>query len=1039
VFQKYIEKISDTAKQGDAREESYYSALEAMLIEFAESIDKKDVHVTSQPKKTSAGNPDFRVWYGKQDIVGYIEAKVPEQDLTEIEKTKQIMRYKSTFPNFILTNFVEFRFFKDGLCVDAVTICDLESLYQVKKKPFFGNKTEFTSLLSKFFSFYFPSITSGKALAIELAKRTRFLRDEVIAEELREGKNENVGKILGFYEAFQRFLIKGLTRQQFADLYSQTITYGLFAARMRSEGDFNRKLAVHDIPRSLGILREMFDFISLGDLPVQLEWIVDDISNVLANVQVRKLFSDFYRRRKGEDPIFHFYETFLEEYDPEEREHRGVYYTPTPVVSYIVRSLNLILKDKFGLKDGLADERVTILDPAAGTLTFVAEAVKQAVEEFVSRYGEGGRDDFIKEHIMRNFYAFELMIAPYALGHVKISFLLEECGHKLREDERMQFFLTNTLELEDIEQTSLPGMASLAEESRKAGKVKKDTPIWIILGNPPYFGMSSNKGEWITDLVSEYKYVDGEPLGEKNPKWLLDDYVKFIRFAEWKINQMGRGIIGYITNHSFLDNPTFRGMRQHLMENFDEIMVLDLHGNTLKTPRAPDGGKDENVFGGIMQGVAISFFTKTGDRNSNSEVFHCEKWGAREKKYDWLLSNDTNSTRWTALTPHTPFYFFVPKKEKYLKRYNKFWKVTDLFKINSVGIVTARDSLTIAYTPEEAWKTVQDFSSLPVEQARTKYQLGKDVLDWKVTWAQEDLRSTGPKRSLMVPILYRPFDVRYTYYTGHSKGFHCRPRPEIMNNMLRENIALITSRLTKGEKFKHALVSNTISEVILLSPKTSNNGFVFPLYVYDETNEKSANINVYVRKSLEKVYGQKVGSRSIFNYIYSILFSNTYRTKYAEFLESDFPRIPFTKSYGIFSKMAELGQKLVDLHLMRSDVLAKSPSKFQGEGDRTVEKPFYDARTQRVYINDGQYFENVNKKAWEYQIGGYQVLSKWLKYRMQRELSFGDVKHFCAIVAVIKDTIEIQDKLDDLYVEVERDTIPFEKNSQNASLDRFAE
>lgn len=1039
MFQKYIEKIADRAKQGDAREESYYSALETVLGEFAESIGKKDVHVTSQPKKTSAGNPDFRVWYGKQNIVGYIEAKVPEQDLDAIEKTKQIMRYKSTFPNFILTNFIEFRFFRDGLCVDAVAVCDLASLSQFKKKPFFENEAEFTSLLSKFFSFYFPSITSGKALAIELAKRTRFLRDEVIAEELREGQNEKIGKILGFYEAFQRFLIKGLTKEQFADLYSQTITYGLFAARMRSEGEFNRKLAVHDIPRSLGILREMFDFISLGDLPVQLEWAVDDISNVLANVHVKKLFSDFYRKKKGEDPIYHFYETFLEEYDPEEREHRGVYYTPTPVVSYIVRSLNLILKDKFGLKDGLADERVTILDPAAGTLTFVAEAVKQAVEEFVSRYGEGGQEDFIKEHVMRNFYAFELMIAPYALGHVKISFLLEELGHKLEQDERVKFFLTNTLDLEDIEQTSLPGMASLAEESRKAGKVKKDTPIWIILGNPPYFGMSSNKGEWITNLVSEYKYVDGEPLDEKNPKWLLDDYVKFIRFAEWKINQMGRGIIGYITNHSYLDNPTFRGMRQHLMENFDEIMVLDLHGNTLKTPRSPDGGKDENVFGGIMQGVAISFFVKTGDKTSDLEIFHDEKWGTREQKYDWLLSNDINSTRWTALNPHTPFYFFVPKKEKYEKHYNKFWKVTDIFKVSSVGIVTARDILTIAYTPEEAWKTVQDFSSLPIEQARTKYQLGKDVRDWKVSYAQEDLKTTGPKQQRIVPILYRPFDVRYTYYTGRSRGFHCMPRPEVMNNMMKDNIALITSRLTKGEKFRHALVSNTISEVILLSPKTSNNAFVFPLYVYDGMNGKSRNICAYVRKSLEKVYNQKVTSKSIFNYIYSILFSNTYRNRYAEFLESDFPKIPFTTSFSIFAKIGELGDELVDLHLMKSELLNRSPAKFQGEGDRIVEKPFYDNRTRRIYINGKQYFEGIERKVWEYQIGGYQVLSKWLKYRIRRELTFGDIKHFCRIVAVIRETIKIQDKIDDLYAEVEQDIIPFEKISQNASLDKFAE
>jgi len=414
------------------------------------------------------------------------------------------------------------------------------AIYSLKDTPPIENREDFQDLIEKFLSFSYPSITSAQILAKELAKRTRFLRDEVIAEELSEEEKNGIKRILGFYEAFQKYLIRGLTKKQFADLYSQTIVYGLFASRMRCEGDFNRKLAVYDIPRSIGILKEMFEFISLGDLPFQLEWIVDEICNVLANVDVKGIFSEYYQSKKGEDPVFHFYETFLAEYDPEERERRGVFYTPKPVVSYIVRSIHTILKEKFGLEDGLADDKVTILDPAAGTLTFVAEAIREAVNEFTSKYGEGGKKEFIKEHILKNFYAFELMVAPYTVGHLKVSFLLEELGYRL-QDEEVKFYLTNTLELEDIEQTSLPGMASLAEESRKAGEVKKKTPILVILGNPPYSGLSANKGKWITELIEDYKYVDGKPLGEKNPKWLQDDYVKFIRFAEWKINQVEKG------------------------------------------------------------------------------------------------------------------------------------------------------------------------------------------------------------------------------------------------------------------------------------------------------------------------------------------------------------------------------------------------------------------------------------------------------------------------------------------------------------------
>ncbi|MDP2864021.1 MAG: N-6 DNA methylase, partial [Desulfobacterales bacterium] len=590
MLKTYLKRLHAIYMQGDAREESYYSSLESLLNDYAESVGKKNIHVTVLPKKTEAGNPDFRIWDGRQHITGYIEAKdISIHNLAAIESSGQVKRYLSTFPNLILTNFFEFRLYINGNFVESVQIGRPFIVYQLKKVPPVEKEDAFFRLLEKYFSFSLPKAYDAKTLAVELAKRTRFLKDEVITNQLWEEERAGHGKILGFYEAFNQFLIAGLSKEDFADLYSQTITYGLFAARTRADETFTRKLAFDNIPRTIGILRDVFRFISLEELPPQLEWVVDDISDVLAVADVNNILRRFYHEGKGSDPIVHFYETFLAEYDPATREKRGVYYTPEPVVYYIVKSLHEILKTVFGRKDGFASDSVTVLDPAAGTLTFLAETAKLAAEEFVARYGEGSKDKFIRDHILKNFYAFELMMAPYAVGHLKMSFLLEELGYKLQKDDRFKLFLTNTLDMKELAETSLPGMSSLAEESHLAGIVKKQQQILVVLGNPPYSGHSTNIGDWISQEIKVYFKVDDKPLGEKNPKWLQDDYVKFIRFSQWKIDQSGEGLIGLITNHSYLDNPTFRGMRRSLMKTFNEIYILDLHGNSLKKEICPDG------------------------------------------------------------------------------------------------------------------------------------------------------------------------------------------------------------------------------------------------------------------------------------------------------------------------------------------------------------------------------------------------------------------------------------------------------------------
>ena len=621
LFESYLKSIANLTTRGDAREESYYPALQKLLETLAPTVGKT-VQVTVLPKKTDAGNPDFRVWDGSHQVVGYIEAKAPGAKLDQVEVSEQLQRYRRTFPNLILTDFYEFRLYRNDVLLKRALLARSFIPKTLKTDPPAEQVKELTQLFEDFFSFAPPSSFTAEDLARELARRTRFLRDDVIRPELAQKQKD----IYGFYEAFQKYLIASLTEKQFADLYAQTITYGLFAARTRTrtQGQFNRLVAYALIPVTIGILRDVFQFISLGKPSRQMEIIVDDIAAVLNAANVQAILTQYYQQGKGDDPILHFYETFLAEYDPETRERRGVYYTPQPVVRYIVRAVHDLLKTRFNKVDGLADEHVTLLDPAAGTLTFPAEAVQLAFREFTDKYGEGAKENLLRERILPHFYAFELLMAPYAIGHMKIGFLLEALGIPLQNGERFQFYLTNALEMEDLQQIQIPGLSSLSEESHQAARVKKDEPILVIIGNPPYSGISANQNRWTEELLKtdidgaqSYYTVDGKPLGEKNPKWLQDDYVKFLRFAQWKIHKAGRGIVAMITNHGYLDNPTFRGMRQSLLKTFDEIYILDLHGNSLKRETAPDGSPDENVFD-IRQGVAIALFVKYGNASPNA-------------------------------------------------------------------------------------------------------------------------------------------------------------------------------------------------------------------------------------------------------------------------------------------------------------------------------------------------------------------------------------------------------------------------------------
>jgi hypothetical protein len=1035
----YFKNLHAVAQQGDAREESFYPALASMLKAKADSTGRKHVSVTTLPKPTDAGNPDFRLWNGTDRIIGYVEAKNPtEERLDVIEESEQLTRYRATFPNLILTNFFEFRLYRNGERVQTVLAARPFVLTRLRTTPVVEKTDDLHALLERFLDFSLPKAFTAESLAVELAKRTRFLRD-VVGQQLTQERDEP-GALLGFFEAFKTYLIGTLSEEDFADLFAQTITYGLFAARTRAANGFSRRAAFDSIPHTIGVLRDLFRFISLGNLPEQLAWCVDDIAEVLAVADAPGLLDRYYREGEGSDPIVHFYETFLAQYDPEERERRGVYYTPEPVVSYIVRSLHRLLKTEFGKADGLASDGVTLLDPAAGTMTFVARAAQQAVAEFEAKYGTAGRADFIRSHILKNFYAFELMMAPYAVGHLKMSFFLEELGHRLADDERMPFYLTNTLDMEELQQSRLPGFSALADESRLAGKVKKQTPILVILGNPPYSGHSTNIGEWIRGLIQTYRQVDGKPLGEKNPKWLQDDYVKFLRFAQWKIEQAGRGVVGMITNHSYLDNPTFRGMRQSLMRTFDEIYILDLHGNALKRETCPDGSPDKNVFD-IRQGVAIAFFVRHGGKaKADAIVRHAELYGLREDKYEWLNSHERETTTWREVQPSSPFYLFLPLEETFRVSYETFPSLKDVFPLNGVGMTTARDNFVIDFDRRRLINRVRLFknSRYSDEELHSFFQIRKKE-GWNIRRAWEMLQDITDSEieARVAPVLYRPFDIRAIFY---DDSLVWRTVKHVMRHMLAgENLALHTGRagqVVGGGVWNLAYCAQHIAD---LNAFYRGGVLILPLYLYDagdrrdlftahSSSKRQPNLDPNLVAALAGAHKREPSPEDIFHYIYAVLYAPAYRTKYAEFLRMDFPRIPFTSDSKLFGKVAALGEKLAGLHLLKSPDLDPPACRFEGEGDGRVGKDRktglrYDAAQQRVYINAAQHFAPVPEAVWTYRVGGYQVCEKWLKDRKGRRLELDDIRTYCRIVTALARTIEIQQKVDALYPDAERSTL----------------
>ena len=1019
----YVHALEKELAAGNATEHTHRPALKTLIEALANGIT-----ATNEPQRIKCGAPDFIITKGAL-TVGYIEAKDVGKGLDEVEKSEQLSRYRDSLTNLILTDYLEFRWYVNGQRHLLARLGTTTKEAKIKRDQ--DSIEPVAELLTGFLSHKAEAVGTPKDLALRMARLAHLIRNLIV--NAFETETES-GSLHAQLAAFRDSLIPDLSIEYFADMYAQTIAYGLFAARCTApeNQDFTRRNAAYLLPKTNPFLRKLFNQIAGPDLDDRIAWLVDDLSQLLAQTDMESILKDFGRRSGKEDPVVHFYETFLKAYDPKIREMRGVYYTPEPVVSYIVRSIDHILKTNFNKPQGLADEKTLILDPAVGTATFLYKVINEIHQATAGKGQQGTWNNYVAEKLLPRIFGFELLMPPYAIAHLKLGLLLQETGYEFKSEQRLGIYLTNTLD-EAIKHTETLFAQWISEEANAAARVKKDEPIMVVLGNPPYSGNSANKGEWARQLVERYKTIDGKPLGEKVSQWLQDDYVKFLAFGQWRIERTGQGILGFITNNAYLDNPTFRGMRQSLMDTFTDIYILNLHGSSKKKEVTPDGGKDENVFD-IQQGVAIGILVKAPGKTIPATVHYVELWGLRKGKYQTLSETDVSAANWTELKPSSPFYLFVPRDETNLLEYDKGWKVTDVFPIHNTGIITKRDAFTLHWEPEGVWNTVKQFVSLDAESARSHFNLPEDVRDWKVKWAQQDLLSTELTRSRILPVTYRPFDTRYTYYTGNARGFIGWPVKKVMRHMLAgDNIALITSRMTKGETYQHTLVSKTISEVILLSPKTSNNAFVFPLYLYPTEGEmllggshRHPNLNAEFVKAVSEKLGlnfvtdgkgdieNTFGPEDIFDYAYAIFHSPTYRSRYVEFLKMDFPRLPLTADKELFKALAGKGAELIALHLMESPLVNTIITRYPIDGSNTVEKVSYNDSSQRVYINKTQYFEGVTPEVWNFRIGGYQVCHKWLKDRKGRTLTYDELTHYQKIVVALKDTIRLMAEIDSL-------------------------
>ena len=1009
----YIKQINQRYQTGVTTEHSFRGDLQ-QLIEACTGFK-----AINEPSHIECGAPDYLL-ERKGLVVAYIEAKdLEDGDLDGRKKNKeQFDRYKASLDTIIFTDYLDFHLYEHGEWKMSARLAEIQG-----NKIRLSDCDKFIALMEHLRLAQVQQITSATKLAQIMAGKARLLRDVIENALVQDGEDAHT-ELNGYMQSFRQTLLHDITPKVFADIYAQTIAYGMFAARIhdKSPESFSRSEASELIPKSNPFLRKVFQQIAGYDLDERIVWIVDDLVAAFAATDMEKILSGFGKNTQQTDPILHFYEDFLYQYDPAAKKQSGVYYTPQPVVEFIVRAVDDILKTEFNLPMGLADtskveveheieqdlkhrkekvlaHRVQVLDPATGTGTFLAETVRQIKRNLGGQLGAW--NTYVPEHLLPRLHGFELMMAPYTIAHLKLDL---EVG--IQSSKRFGVYLTNSLEEANPDVHTLFGH-HLAEEAGAASDIKKDAPVMIVMGNPPYSGISQNNGEWITNLMADYKKEPGGVVPLKERKiWLNDDYCKFIRLGQYYVDRNKEGILAYICNNGFLDNPTFRGMRWHLLQSFDKIYIVNLHGNSMKNETTHDGGKDENVFD-IMVGTSINIFVKTGKKRKGelAEVYYSELYGLRAEKYNFLDSNSLKSVEFYKVEYSEPFYFFAPQNKAGEEEYNCGFRVDELMPLTSSGIVSMGDSIAYAEGANIIEKRLEDILQIDyfAGQLTEKYNLGKNYADFILESKRNGFKIETDK---IVTVKYRPFDDMWTYFDSRVLW---RSREKVMRHLVHPNIGFVCIRINSRDEETYFVVDNIMDKTILSSKDNAN---VFPLYLYPEEGsidtERRPNLDEKIWAQINEVVGKEASPEDIFDYIYGVLHSPHYRAKYKEFLKVDFPRIPYPKNADEFEHYRACGNALRELHLMHN--VPESPVRFDIEGSGEVEQITY--TNNRVYINKEQFFDHVPETAWNFYIGGYQPAQKWLKDRKGRKLSYDDIQHYRQIISVLLETDRIMKQID---------------------------
>ena len=1037
LLSDYINRVNQLYQTGISTEHSFRGILDELL----RSIDTS-ILVTNEPKKIECGAPDYLI-SRKLIPIGYIEAKdLFDADLDGLKKTgnkEQFDRYKDSLDNIVFTDYLSFHFYRGHDKITSITIAEKQGK---KIVPIQSQFDPFIRQMQDFMSYIGITIKNPKKLSQMMAGKARLLCD-IINNALDEDEKAGVHTdLMEQFNSFKKILIHDITNKSFSDVYAQTIVYGMFAARLHDPTlpTFSRQEAAELIPKSNPFLRKLFGYIAGPDLDDRIKWIVDDLVQIFLSCNVEEILHTYGKSTKMEDPIIHFYETFLAEYDPKLRKARGVWYTPAPVVNFIVRAVDDILKTEFGLSQGLADtskttitvkengketkkdvHRVQILDPAAGTGTFLVETIKQIHKKFEGQ--QGIWNEYVDTHLIPRLNGFELLMASYAMAHLKIDLLLKETGYTPKTNQRLRVFLTNSLEEPQTETDTLFSNW-LTTEANEANKIKNETPVMCVIGNPPYAVSSTNKGEWIQNLISDYK----KNLNEKKLN-LDDDYIKFVRYGQYCIDKNGSGVLAFISNNSFLDGITHRQMRKYLLETFDKIYILDLHGNAKKKEVCPDGSVDQNVFD-IMQGVSINIFVKTGNKKKGElgQLFHYGIQGNRDFKYETLNTNSIQTIDWIAQKFIKPNYFFVPKNFEDIDQYKGGFQIGMLFTTNGTGVQTDRDNLFIDDNEQILENRIETLLSNKFNDTFKSLYNIKDSSGYKIT---SRILNKVINKNAIKNYNYKPFDTRKIYYDEtliSRAGYKCN------RNSLENNFILLTTSKNRQLSLGYVFVSKILTDRHFLD-SAADSMSVFPLYLYPETRgqqiigqskERTPNLNTEILKQIADKLGssfinEKEKTKSTFapidllDYIYAVLHSPAYREKYKEFLKIDFPRVPYPKDADSFWKLVEKGKAIRELHLLESPLLEHRLTQYPIAGTNQVGKIRYE--DGKVYINESQYFSNVPQIAWDFYIGGYQPAQKWLKDRKDRTLNFEDINHYQHIIIALTETARLMKEIDDLGME----------------------